>query len=74
MSLTTAWLLNAFNVKTMSDALFMAILIGIGYAMSVSVVNAINPKIARPLLYGAITGSYHTVSLLLITITLFLMK
>lgn len=74
MALATAWLIYAFQIETLHDALILATIIGIGYAASASFVNAINPKIARPLLYGAVTGGYHIVSILVIVVIVFWMK
>lgn len=70
----TAVLLYALRVGQMSDALLLGVIVGVGYAMSISFNNAINPKTPRPLLYGAVTGSYHVVGIVIVAAILFAMK
>ena len=73
-ALATAILLYTLNVSAMADAIILALVVGLGYAASVSVVNAVNPRMAKPLLYGAVTGGYHVVSVLLVAVIIFVMK
>lgn len=58
---TTAILMHALHIEEMSDAVALGLIVGIGYLAAISFNNAITPKMADPLLYGAVTGSYHTV-------------
>lgn len=73
-ALATAILLYALNVNAIADAIVLALVVGVGYAASVSVVNAVNPRMAKPLLYGAVTGGYHVASVLLVAVIVFVMK
>lgn len=73
-STATAVLLYALRIGQMSDALVLGLIVGVGYAMSVSFNNAINPKTPRPLLYGAVTGSYHVVGITIASAILFALK
>ena len=71
---TTAVLLYALHVEQISDALQLGLIVGVGYAMSISFNNAINPKTPRPLLYGAVTGSYHVVGIVIVAAIIFAMR
>ena len=51
--------MNSLNIESYQDALIFAIIVGLGYLVANTVDIAINPNIPRPLLYGAISGSYH---------------
>lgn len=73
-TIATSILLYALHVGQMSDALLLGLIVGVGYAMSISFNNAINPKTPRPLLYGAVTGSYHVVGIVIVAAILFAMK
>jgi hypothetical protein len=70
----TSVLMYALNVAQMSDALLLGLIVGVGYAMSISFNNSINPKIPKPLLYGAVTGSYHLVGIVIVAAIIFAMK
>lgn len=70
----TAVLLYAVHVEQMSDALLLGLIVGVGYAMSISFNNAINPKTPHPILYGAVTGSYHVVGIVVVAAIVFAMK
>ncbi len=48
-----------------TDALVLALVVGVGYATAVSAVNAVTPTTPRPILLGAVTGSYHLVGVLI---------
>lgn len=73
-TIATAVLLYSLNIVQMSDALWLGLIVGVGYAMSISFNNAINPKIPRPLLYGAVTGSYHVIGIVIVAAIVFAMK
>jgi hypothetical protein len=73
-TIATAVLLYALNVGQTSDALWLGLIVGVGYAMSISFNNAINPKTPRPLLYGAVTGGYHVVGIVIVAAILFAFK
>lgn len=73
VTVAAAILLQALSLNQLSDAVLFGFVAGTGFCLSVSVNNAINPKIPRPLLYGLVTGSYHIVGLMIVSIILFLM-
>ncbi|MDF2963791.1 MAG: hypothetical protein K0S39_5526 [Paenibacillus sp.] len=73
-TVATAFLVYVLNILQVSDAVLLGLILGIGYAMSVSFNNAINPKTPRPLLYGAVTGSYHVVGIMIVAAIVFWMK
>ncbi len=73
-TIATAVLLYSLNIGQISDALCLGLIVGVGYAMSISFNNAINPKTPRPLLYGAVTGGYHVVGIVIMAAILFAMK
>lgn len=74
MAFATALLFSALAISSLADAVLLGSIIGVGIAASASFVNAINPKIAHPVLYGAVTGGYHTVSLILIVAILYALR
>ena len=63
VTVTTALLLAALAVDTVGGAVVVALLVGVGYLVANTVNIAINPNMPRPLYYGAITGSYHLVGI-----------
>lgn len=70
VTLATAVLVEALDMEALSDALLFGLIAGVGYGASVSFTNAINPVTPRPLLYGAITGGYHVVGIVLVALIL----
>jgi hypothetical protein len=45
----------------------LGIIVGIGYAASISVNNAVTPHTPRPFRLGAITGGYHVVGIVIVS-------
>jgi hypothetical protein len=74
VTVTSAILMKALNIESYQDALVFAIIIGFGYLVANTVDIAINPNIPRPLLYGAISGSYHLVGILMVSMILVSMR
>lgn len=68
ITLTSALLLNALAINSYQGALLFALLVGVGYLVANTVNIAINPNIPRPLLYGAITGAYHLVGIVIVSL------
>lgn len=68
VSFVTAVLISAFSIQTFTDATLLGSIVGIGYAGSISFVNAITPTTPRPFLQGAITGVYHTLGIILVAL------
>lgn len=61
-TVTSAVLINALSVQSISEALIFGGLIGIGYLSATTINTGINPNIPRPLFYGLISGSYFLIS------------
>lgn len=68
ITLTSALLLNALAINSYQGALLFALLVGVGYLVANTVNIAINPNIPRPLLYGAISGAYHLVGIVIVSL------
>ena len=74
ITVTSAVLLYALKIDSYENALLFAVLIGVGYLFANTVNIAINPNIPRPILYGLISGSYHCVGILIVSMILVAMK
>lgn len=73
ITLTSALLLNALAINSYQGALLFGLIVGIGYLIANTVNIAINPNIPRPLLYGAISGAYHLVGIVIVSLMLVFM-
>lgn len=62
-TLSLSLLFDALSVGSMTNALFLALTIGVGFSYAVSLTNAITPNMPRPILFSLITGSYHVTGL-----------
>ena len=65
ITITTAVLMRALHVDSLSGGLQLGALVGFGYLVTNTVNIAINPNIPRPFLYSAITSAYHLVGITL---------
>lgn len=74
ITVASAVLLSALRIDSYENALLFAVLIGFGYLFANTVNIAINPNIPRPILYGLISGSYHFVGMLMVSLILVAMK
>lgn len=74
ITIASAVLLNALHVSSLSGALEFSLLVGIGYLFANTVNIAINPNIPHPLLYGLISGSYHLLGILVVSLIIVTMK
>ena len=68
VAVATATLAAALSLETLMEAAVLGIVVGVGYAASISVNNAITPHTPRPFLLGAITGGYHVVGIVLASV------
>lgn len=66
-------ILSALAVPTLSRAIGLGLLIGVGLLGTTAVNMGINPNIPRPLAYGFLSASYFVVSSVVISIVLFLL-
>jgi len=73
-SVATAILVTAFVIQTSIQAIILGFIVGVGYAGSVSFVNAITPKTPRPFLQGTIVGAYHTLGIILAAVIIVAMR
>ncbi len=73
ITVASALLMNALAIDSYQDALLFALIVGIGYLVANTVNIAINPNIPRPLLYGAISGAYHLVGMVIVSLILVFM-
>lgn len=53
------------------DALLLGLIVGLGFGVTITAVNAIAPNMPRPGLYAAVTGSYHLTGLMLTSAILY---
>ena len=74
ITVASAVLIYALNISSFGDALKFSLLVGIGYLFANTVNIAINPNIPRPILYGIISGAYHLVGILIVSIILVSMR
>lgn len=74
ITITTAILIYALNIDTYQTAIEFALIVGLGYLVANTVNIAINPNIPKPILYGIISGSYHLVGIIIVSIIIFAMK
>ena len=74
ITIATAVLMHALDISSYQSATEFAMLIGIGFLVANTMNIAINPNIPRPILYGVISGAYHLVGILIVSMILFVMK
>jgi Protein of unknown function (DUF1761) len=74
ITIASAVLFYALGISSFGDALEFALLVGIGYLVANTVNIAINPNIPRAILYGVISGAYHLVGILIVSVILMAMK
>lgn len=74
ITITCAVLLYALQINSYVSALGFALLVGFGYLFTNTVNVAINPNIPRPLFYGLITGGFHLVGMVLVSLIIVAMK
>ncbi|TGM74415.1 DUF1761 domain-containing protein [Leptospira mtsangambouensis] len=70
ITITTAVLFSALQVRQPIDAFIWGSLVGIGYLSANTVNIAINPNIPKPILYGAISSGYHFVGVNIVSFLL----
>jgi hypothetical protein len=73
-TLTSAVLLQALHLETVSEALAFGLVVGVGYLASTTVNTAINPNMPRPLRYGLVSGGYFALSGVLVSVILVSLK
>jgi len=61
-SIASAILIQNLGIDNFGDGLVYGLVVGIGFLATTTVNTGINPNMPRPLLYGAISGSYFLVA------------
>lgn len=61
-SIASAILMRSLEIDNFGDGVAYGLIVGIGYLTTTTVNTGINPNMPRPLLYGAISGSYFLVA------------
>lgn len=67
-ALASAILIRAMNITTYTDASLFGLIVGLGFLASTTVNTGINPNIPRPMLYGALSGTYFLVAGIVISL------
>jgi hypothetical protein len=74
ITIASAMLMHSLQIDSIGKALQFAFLVGVGYLVANTVNIAINPNIPRPLYYSFISGTYHLVGIVIVTVILVVMK
>lgn len=67
VSLALGLILAALAPPSFGEALLVGVVIGVGVAAAVSINNALTPHTRHPYLFGAVTGSYHFVGIVIVS-------
>ena len=67
-ALGLAAVISLLGISSLGDAITLGLLAGVGFALSISMNNAINPITPKPIKYGLVTGLYHVVGFILASI------
>ena len=74
ITMASAVFLRALNVESFGSALEFSALVGLGYLVANTLNIAINPNIPRPIYYGIISGAYHLLGIVIVSVILVAMK
>ena len=74
ITITSAMLINSLNIQTFNEAFKFSVFIGLGFLVANTINIAINPNIPKPILYGIISGCYHLVGMVMVSIIIVTMK
>ena len=74
ITIASAVLIYALHIQSLGGALEFSIIVGVGYLVANTVNIAINPNIPRPILYGIISGAYHLVGIVSVSVIVVAMK
>ncbi len=70
-SVAIAILMQALDIHSITEAVILGLLAGLGFSAPVSFVNAITPKMSKPLLYGLVTGTYHLLGIVIASVLIY---
>ena len=68
VTVAMAVLVGATGIEQPMDALVLGLVVGVGVALAVSVNNALTPHTPHPFRLGFITGGYHVVGIVAVTL------
>jgi len=68
---STAVLMASLGIHTLTGAVGLGLFLGIGFLAATTINTGINPNIPHPVLYGAVSGSYHLSAGLVIAVIIF---
>ena len=68
VTIAMATLVSATAPGTFGDALALGLVVGLGVAVAISVTNGLTPHTPHPFRFGFITGGYHLVGIVLVTL------
>ncbi|ACE06208.1 hypothetical protein Aasi_0837 [Candidatus Amoebophilus asiaticus 5a2] len=74
ITITSAILIDALGIDSYGKAIEFAFVIGIGYLFTNTVNIAINPNIPKPILYGIISGMFHLIGILIVSVVIVAMR
>ena len=74
ITVTSAMLIHSLNIQTLNEAFEFSIFIGLGFLVANTINIAINPNIPNPILYGIISGCYHLIGMVMVSIIIVIMK
>jgi Protein of unknown function (DUF1761) len=72
-TMAVAVLVNICNPNSITEAGTLGLLLGIGFATTVTFTNAVIPTMKEPVVFGAITGTAHAIGITLASIIIYLM-
>ena len=70
VTVAMAVLVGATGTEKLTDALVLGLVVGLGIALAVSVNNALTPHTPHPFRLGFITGGYHLLGIVAVTLIL----
>ncbi len=74
ITMASAILIYALGIETLSRTIEFAGIVGVGFLVANTVNIAINPNIPRPILYSVISGAYHLVGIVTVSVIIVGMK
>ena len=74
ITLASAMLIYALNLSRIATALEFALVVGVGLLVANTINIAINPNMPRPIHYGIISGAYHLVGIVMVSVILVVMR
>jgi hypothetical protein len=73
-SIAVAVLLKLTDVNSITNALTVGLLTGIGFATAVVFTTVVIPTMKKPLVFGAITGTAHALGIVIATLIIYLIS